>query len=70
MKFVIEIETDNAAFNDPFNPDDQAANNTARALELAAILKVIVIDLETVQATRTALHDRNGNRVGTTSWTK
>lgn len=64
-KFTIEIETNGAAFG-----DDTPEGRVERALELARILKQVAHDLETVNASRTALHDYNGNRCGVTKWAK
>jgi len=64
-RFTIEIDTDNAAFG-----DETPNGGMERALELARILRTVANDLETVNASRTALHDVNGNVCGSTKWSR
>lgn len=68
MEFILTIRCDNAAFTDETDPDDESAQEHARAAEVKRILDgVEMIRVESASQTpgvRYSLLDLNGNQVG------
>lgn len=68
MEFILTIRCDNAAFTDETNPDDEQAQEYARAAEVKRILDSLqAVWIESATQTpgvRYSLLDLNGNQVG------
>ena len=62
--FALHISTDNAAFDDAYDPDDPFYRNVARAAEIARILRDIAGEVEFAADSSGLAFDINGNDVG------
>lgn len=59
--FTITIETENAAFHNPYTGEE---DSYSREMELTRIIKTQVLPLLENGITERGLYDLNGNRVG------
>lgn len=68
MRFQLTIECDNEAFHG--ERDDGTEDTFSRDAEVAVILRRLATRLESEPSEGGPLHDSNGNRVGSYSFTR